>query len=157
MKKVNKFLVLFLFGFMAYITIEVCYRGYSYPLMGVCGGIAIVLLDQINNKISWDVDILLQGVIGSLIITFFEFVIGNLFLKGYLPVMWNYSNLWMNYVYVYLLPELGVNIPSAIENPNDMHCLCIVIRNIKYQIIVYRHDMQLSGTPRLRSLDSPGQ
>lgn len=118
MKKVNKFLVLFLFGFMAYITIEVCYRGYSYPLMGVCGGIAIVLLDQINNKISWDVDILLQGVIGSLIITFFEFVIGNLFLKGYLPVMWNYSNLWMNYKGIICLPFslawIGLSIVAVI-------------------------------------------
>lgn len=118
MKKVNKFLVLFLFGFMAYITIEVCYRGYSYPLMGVCGGIAIVLLDQINNKISWDVDILLQGVIGSLIITFFEFVIGNLFLKGYLPVMWDYSNLWMNYKGIICLPFslawIGLSIVAVI-------------------------------------------
>lgn len=118
MKKANKFLVLFLFGFMAYITIEVCYRGYSYPLMGVCGGIAIVLLDQINNKISWDVDILLQGVIGSLIITFFEFVIGNLFLKGYLPVMWNYSNLWMNYKGIICLPFslawIGLSIVAVI-------------------------------------------
>lgn len=118
MKKVNKFLVLFLFGFMAYITIEVCYRGYSYPLMGVCGGIAIVLLDQINNKISWDVDILLQGVIGSLIITFFEFIIGNLFLKGYLPVMWDYSNLWMNYKGIICLPFslawIGLSIVAVI-------------------------------------------
>lgn len=118
MKKVNKFLVLFLFGFMAYITIEVCYRGYSYPLMGVCGGIAIVLLDQINNKVSWDVDILLQGVIGSLIITFFEFVIGNLFLKGYLPVMWDYSNLWMNYKGIICLPFslawIGLSIVAVI-------------------------------------------
>ena len=61
MKKINKNLILFLFGFMAYITIEVCYRGYSYPLMGVCGGIAILLLDKINNRISWDTDILIQG------------------------------------------------------------------------------------------------
>ena len=66
---------------MAYITIEVCRRGYSFPLMGLCGGIAFVLIDRINNEISWDVDILIQGLIGSLIITFMEFVIGNLSLE----------------------------------------------------------------------------
>lgn len=104
MKKINKTLVLFLFGFMAYVTLEVIYRGYSYPLMGLCGAITILLLDQINNKISWDVDILLQGVIGSLIITFFEFVIGELFLNGVLPVMWDYSNLFLNYKGIICLP-----------------------------------------------------
>ncbi len=118
MKKVNKFLVLFIFGFMAYITIEVCYRGYSYPLMGICGAIAIVLLDKINNKISWDVDILLQGTIGSIIITFFEYVIGSLFLKGYLPVMWDYSNLWLNYKGIICVPFslawIGLSIVAVI-------------------------------------------
>lgn len=104
MKKINKILVLFLFGFMAYVTLEVIYRGYSYPLMGLCGAITILLLDQINNKISWDVDILFQGIIGSLIITFFEYVIGELFLNGVLPVMWNYSNVFLNYKGIICLP-----------------------------------------------------
>lgn len=104
MKKLNKILVLFIFGFMAYITIEVCYRGYSYPLMGLCGGIVILLLDQINDRISWDVDILLQGACGSLIITFFEFVIGELSLAGVLPVMWDYSNVFLNYKGIICLP-----------------------------------------------------
>ena len=104
MKKLNKIVFLFLFGFMAYITIEVIYRGYSYPLMGLCGGIAIVLLDQINNKISWDVDILLQGICGSLIITFFEFAIGLLSLNNILPVMWDYSTVPLNYKGIICLP-----------------------------------------------------
>lgn len=104
MKKINKNLILFLFGFMAYITIEVCYRGYSYPLMGICGGIAVLLIDKINNKISWDTDILIQGACGSLIITFFEFVIGELFLNGVLPVMWDYSNVFLNYKGIICLP-----------------------------------------------------
>ena len=78
LKKVNKIFFLFIFGFMAYVTIEVCYRNISYPLMGVCGGLAFIIIDSINNKISWDIDILLQGVIGSAVITTFEFIIGEL-------------------------------------------------------------------------------
>ncbi len=104
MKKVNKNLILFLFGFMAYVTIEVLYRGYSFWEMGICGGIAILLLDKINNKISWDIDILIQGVCGSLIITFFEYIIGELFLNGVLPVMWDYSNVFLNYKGIICLP-----------------------------------------------------
>ena len=104
MKKIYKTSVLFLFGFMAYITIEVLYRGYSYPIMGACGGLAIVLLDQINNKISWDIDILIQGICGSLIITCFEWIIGELFLHGVLPVMWDYSHIAFNYKGIICLP-----------------------------------------------------
>lgn len=104
MKNINKNLILFLFGFMAYVTIEVLYRGYSFWEMGICGGIAILLLDKINNKISWDIDILIQGACGSLIITFFEYVIGELFLNGVLPVMWDYSNVFLNYKGIICLP-----------------------------------------------------
>ncbi len=89
---------------MTYITIEVCRRGYSFPLMGLCGGIAFVLIDRINNEISWDVDILIQGLIGSLIITFMEFVIGNLSLLGVVETMWNYSNVPLNYKGIICLP-----------------------------------------------------
>lgn len=103
-KSVNKSLFLFLFGFMMYITLEVLYRGYSFWLMGVCGGFTILILDQINNRISWDFDLLLQGCIGSCIITTFELIIGELFLHGVLPVMWDYSNSFMNYKGIICLP-----------------------------------------------------
>lgn len=104
MKQIYKTLFLFIFGFMTYITIEVCWRGYSFPLMGLCGGIAFILIDKINNKISWDVDILIQGLIGSVIITFMEFVIGNLFLLGIIEPMWDYSNVPLNYNGIICLP-----------------------------------------------------
>jgi len=67
--KTLRYAVLFLTGFCTYITIEVCYRGYSYPLMGLCGGIILIVIDSINEKISWYIDILLQGIIGSFIVT----------------------------------------------------------------------------------------
>ena len=105
MLKIVKNIVLFLLGFMAYITSEVCYRGFSYPLMGVCGGLAIVLLDKVNDRISWDTDILIQGLIGSVIITFFELVIGELALHTNLvEVMWDYSNVPLNFDGVICLP-----------------------------------------------------
>ena len=63
-KKVYKNVILFIVGFCLYITIEVLFRGYSYPLMGVCAGLVVVVLDKINDHISWDIDVLLQCVIG---------------------------------------------------------------------------------------------
>lgn len=104
MKKVYKTMFLFIFGFMAYITLEVCWRGYSFPLMGLCGGVAFILIDKINNKISWDIDILIQGTIGSVIITLMEFVIGTLSLHGIVRQMWDYTNVPLNYKGIICLP-----------------------------------------------------
>lgn len=97
-------LILFITGFCLYITIEVCYRGYSYPLMGVCGGIILLILDRINDKISWDMDILLQGCIGSLVTTLFEFVIGSICLIFDFNLMWDYSNLPLNFAGIICAP-----------------------------------------------------
>lgn len=105
MKKIIlKNVVLFCVGGLVYGLIEVIYRQKTYPLMILCGGIAIVLLDKINDHISWDMDILLQGCIGSALITGMEFIIGNLSLAGVLPKMWDYSNVWMNYKGIICLP-----------------------------------------------------
>ena len=105
MKKIIlKNVVLFCVGGLAYGLIEVIYRQKTYPLMILCGGIAIVLLDKINDHISWDMDVLLQGCIGSALITGMEFIIGNLSLAGVLPKMWDYSNVWMNYKGIICLP-----------------------------------------------------
>ena len=105
MKKIIlKNVVLFCVGMIAYMLIEQIYRGYTFFEMGICGGIAIVLLDKINDHISWDMDILLQGCIGSALITGMEFIIGNLSLAGVLPKMWDYSNVWLNYKGIICLP-----------------------------------------------------
>ncbi|MBR4589575.1 MAG: hypothetical protein IKO36_02835, partial [Bacteroidaceae bacterium] len=66
--------VLFVVGFCLYITIETCFRGYSYPLMGILGGLFLLIIDPINDRIRWDIDILLYGCIGSAIITTMELV-----------------------------------------------------------------------------------
>lgn len=93
----TKNFLLFYIGFTTYITMEVLFRGYSFPLMGLCGGIAIVILDKINDRISWDMDVIIQGLLGSLLITLFELIVGEISLHGYLPAMWDYSNLPFNY------------------------------------------------------------
>lgn len=104
MSKTGKCVFMFIFGFMAYITIECLFRGYSFPAMGLCGGIVFVLLDKINDKISWDIDILVQGMMGSVLITFLEFIIGEMSLRGLIQPMWNYTNLPLNHKGIICLP-----------------------------------------------------
>lgn len=97
-------IILFLVGFCAYITIEVCFRGYSYLLMGIVGGIILLLIDQINERISWNIDLIVYGVIGSAIATLFEFVIGETCKFLNMAPMWDYSNLPFNFDGVICLP-----------------------------------------------------
>ena len=103
--KIIKNVILFIVGFCLYITIEVIYRNYSYWQMGCCGGLAIVILDKINSKISWKTDILLQGLCGSLLITIMELIIGEIALRSsVIPIMWDYSSMPLNFDGVICLP-----------------------------------------------------
>lgn len=95
---------MFYIGASSYVFIEVIYRGYSFLPMAVCGGLAILLLDKLNNRISWNMDILFQGCIGSLLITLMEFIIGYGSLIGVFPQMWDYSNVILNYKGIICVP-----------------------------------------------------
>lgn len=95
---------LFFVGFLGYITIELTFRGYTYWQMGMCGGIVTLILDKINDRISWDLDILIQGFLGSFLITSMELVVGFLTLINGKESMWDYSNLPLNYKGIICVP-----------------------------------------------------
>ena len=104
-KVVNKNIIFFLFGFCIYITMEVLFRGKSYPVSGIMGGLAIVLIDKINDRISWRLDLSVQAIIGSLIITGIELVVGKIMKHtNLIPMMWDYSNLPLNYDGIICVP-----------------------------------------------------
>lgn len=96
LKLLSKYLFLFCVGAGLYISIELIYRGYSHWTMGVLGGISFVSIGLINEILSWDTPLALQALIGSLIITFYEFVFGVV-LNILLGLnIWDYSNLPLN-------------------------------------------------------------
>ena len=104
-KVVNKNIILFSVGAAAYMALEACFRGFTFPLMGVCGGLCIVILDKINDFISWRVDLAIQALIGSSLITFMELVIGKIMkYTDLLPMMWDYSDLPLNYDGIICVP-----------------------------------------------------
>ena len=71
-KQIIKNIILFVLFGCFYVTIEVFFRNVSYPLMFLVAGIASVLIDKLNNKISWDVPLPLQVLIGTFIILALE-------------------------------------------------------------------------------------
>ncbi len=72
--------------------------------MGICGGVILMILDYINERFSWDMDLILQGITGSCAITLFELIIGILFISFDLPKMWDYSGIPFNFLGVICLP-----------------------------------------------------
>lgn len=104
MKSALKTLILFLVGGIAYITIELLYRGHSHWTMFLLGGLCFILIGGINNYISWDMLLWKQMLLGSVIITLLEFVCGcivNLLLHWN---VWDYRNLPFNILGQICLP-----------------------------------------------------
>lgn len=95
-KNIFKNIILFITGFCIYITIEVLFRSYSYPLMGLVGGLSLILIDKINDYISWDLPLLLQMFIGGMEVTLLELLSGEFALHILNIRMWDYSNMWMS-------------------------------------------------------------
>lgn len=60
-------------------------------------GTAAILIDRLNDEISWDIDYLLQGTIGAGIITAMELIVGTLDRVVLHLHMWDYSNLTGNF------------------------------------------------------------
>ncbi len=69
-----KHFILFGIGGIAYLIIELLWRGWSHWSMFLLGGICFVLIGLVNEKSN--IPILLQMLIGAVIITALEFVIG---------------------------------------------------------------------------------
>ena len=99
-----KYIILFLVGYCVYIAIEVTFRNYSFPLMGIVGAVSFILIDRINEVMPWDTDLIIQSIIGSLIVTAFELVVGEGLKIFNQPPMWDYSSLPLNFDGVICLP-----------------------------------------------------
>lgn len=89
----GKALVLFLIGAGAYAAIEILWRGYTHWTMAVLGGLLFLLLGGINNWLPWDMSLVLQVAIGTVMVTAVEFAAG-LILNVWLDLgIWDYSEL----------------------------------------------------------------
>lgn len=99
-----KYIYLFIVGGLIYTTLEAIFRGYTHWTMGIVGGICFIFLGLINELLPWETPLTLQMLIGSIIITFVEFISGcilNIWLK---MNVWDYSNLPFNILGQICLP-----------------------------------------------------
>lgn len=89
--------ILFVLGCALYLMIEIFYRGYSFRLMGIAGGLIFLIGGQLNNKFSYKLDLLLQCLIIAVATTVIEIIIGQLDYYFLHLNMWDYSNVPFNY------------------------------------------------------------
>lgn len=96
------YFILFGFGGMAYLLIELIWRGWSHWSMFILGGLCFVSIGIVNTKKK--LPILLQMLIGATVITVLEFIVGYIVnIKLGLGV-WNYCDLPYNIMGQVCLP-----------------------------------------------------
>lgn len=104
LKAILKHAVLALCGGCVYFLIEMAWRGHSHWTMAVLGGVCFVLIGDINEFIPWNMPLILQGAIGSGIVTALELVSG-IILNLWLGLgIWDYSNMPFNLLGQICLP-----------------------------------------------------
>ncbi|MGN1411293.1 MAG: hypothetical protein ACI4WH_02125 [Oscillospiraceae bacterium] len=86
--------LIFLIGGLIYALIEIAARGYTHWSMVLTGGLCLVLMYEVHlrTKFNWWI----KYLIGAIIITFFEFIVGvvvNLIMHWN---VWDYSYLPFN-------------------------------------------------------------
>ena len=104
LKAILKHAVLALCGGCVYFLIEMVWRGHSHWTMAVLGGVCFVLIGDINEFIPWNMPLILQGAIGSGIVTVLELASG-IILNLWLGLgIWDYSNMPFNLLGQICLP-----------------------------------------------------
>lgn len=91
---IKNIIIFIVFGF-SYYLLEILWRGYSHWTMIIVGGLCGLLIGLIN-EITPKMNVVLQMLLGSIIVTIIEYITGW-FLNIYLELgIWSYANLPFN-------------------------------------------------------------
>ena len=86
---------LFCFGALGYGGLELLYRGHTHWTMLLAGGICMLCLYALNQRLSgWP--LLMRCAAGSALITTVEFSFGLVFNRWLHLAVWDYSACWGN-------------------------------------------------------------
>ena len=74
--KAKKYLLFFLLGYCIYIAIEVTYRGYSFRLMGIAGGLSLAGIGMLEDAGLRRFPLAFQMMVSAVLITAIELYSG---------------------------------------------------------------------------------
>lgn len=100
--------VLFCIGGIAYILIELLWRGYSHWSMFFLGGLCFLVLGLINENTSWETPVFFEMLLGAFIITALEFVFGYVLNIRLRLDVWDYSDMPYNIMGQVCLPYMAL-------------------------------------------------
>jgi uncharacterized membrane protein len=93
-----KHIVLFLIGGSLYYLIEILFRGHSHSSMFILGGVCFVIVGNLNEVYSWEMSLISQMFISSIVITLLELLTG-IIINIWLGLgVWDYSNQPYNFL-----------------------------------------------------------
>lgn len=93
-KLICKYLVLFLIGGIFYVCLELLWRGRSDITSFFMGGIALLVVGQLNEGYDYNMPIWYQMIISGTFITSMEYIVGKIFNSDY--HIWDYRDMWLN-------------------------------------------------------------
>ncbi|SCL88966.1 putative membrane protein [Sporanaerobacter sp. PP17-6a] len=97
MKRLNKYLILFVIGGISYFFIEILWRGHSHITMFILGGLCFVSVGLINEYyFKLKKSLLIQQSVSCLVITTLELIFGLILNVRLRLNVWDYSNLKFN-------------------------------------------------------------
>lgn len=95
-------LILFGIGGLLYVTIELFWRGYSHWTMFFVGGACFFIVGAINEVYTFEMPLIRQMLISSVLITMVELLAGLLINPAYL--IWDYRSMPLNIMGQICLP-----------------------------------------------------
>ncbi|MDD3430272.1 MAG: hypothetical protein PHG02_09755 [Oscillospiraceae bacterium] len=95
MKGLQESLTLYTIGAFGYSALEILWRGYTHWTMALTGGLCFLSYYYINSALSQH-SILLRCLMGCVLITAVEFLIGCVVNRGFHLNVWDYSDMPFN-------------------------------------------------------------
>lgn len=96
--RLEKHIILFVIGGMAYFLLEILTRGYSHYSMFLCGGACFLCCGLLNENIKIQMSFVSQMVLSAVIITLLELVTGLIFNVWLKMDIWDYSKVPYNFM-----------------------------------------------------------
>lgn len=99
LKTIFKYLILFIIGGCGYYGLECLWRGWSDWTMVVTSGVCYLIIGGINEFFTYEMPLWKQCLIGSIVITTLEFIVGCI------VNLWLGWNVW-HYEYLDILGQI---------------------------------------------------